>query len=109
MVLPALAFFTFFGAVPLVGVVILSMTDWPGFGALRGAGLSNWSSILQSSVMWHSLMLTFLVMGLTIVIQTPLALLLGVFTAGHQRYRAFLAVVYFLPLLLSAAAISAAY
>ncbi len=109
MVLPALAFFTFFGAVPLVGVVILSMTDWPGFGALRGAGLSNWSSILQSSVMWHSLMLTFLVMGLTIVIQTPLALLLGVFTAGHQRYRAFLAVLYFLPLLLSAAAISAAY
>lgn len=109
MVLPALAFFTVFGALPLVGVVALSMTKWPGFGPIRGAGFSNWSAVFRSSVMWHSLMLTFLIMALTIVIQTPLSLLLGVFTAGHQKYRAFLAVLYFLPLLLSAAAISAAY
>lgn len=109
MVLPALVFFTIFGALPLVGVLILSFTNWQGFGAITGAGFSNWSSILTSSVTWHSLGLTFLIMILTILIQTPIALLLGVFTAGHQRYRSLLAVLYFLPLLLSAAAISAAY
>jgi raffinose/stachyose/melibiose transport system permease protein len=35
--------------------------------------------------------------------------LLGVFTAGTQKYRAVLAVLYFLPLLLSSAAIAVAY
>ena len=47
--------------------------------------------------------------ALTWVVQTPISLLLGVFVAGHQRYRAVLAVLYFLPLLLSSAAVAIAY
>ena len=43
------------------------------------------------------------------VAQTPLSLLLGVFSAGRQRYRAVLAALYFLPLILSAAAIGIAF
>ena len=43
------------------------------------------------------------------LVQTPISLLLGVFTAGSQRYRAALAVLYFLPLLLSSAAVAIAY
>ncbi len=43
------------------------------------------------------------------LVQTPISLLLGVFTAGSQKYRAVLAVLYFLPLLLSSAAIAIAY
>nr|WP_239579783.1 sugar ABC transporter permease [Microlunatus panaciterrae] len=36
-------------------------------------------------------------------------MLLGVFVAGHERYRAVLAVLYFLPLLLSSAAVAIAF
>jgi raffinose/stachyose/melibiose transport system permease protein len=42
-------------------------------------------------------------------VQTPLSLLLGVFVAGRQRYRALLAVFYFVPLLISTAAIAVIY
>jgi raffinose/stachyose/melibiose transport system permease protein len=42
-------------------------------------------------------------------VQTPLSVLLGTFQAGRHRYRAVLAVVYFVPLLLSSAAIAIAY
>ena len=52
---------------------------------------------------------TFEIMILSWVVQTPLSLLLGVFLAGRQRYRALLAVLYFIPLLLSSAAIAITY
>jgi raffinose/stachyose/melibiose transport system permease protein len=54
----------------------------------------------------HSLGVTFEIMILSWAVQTPMSLLLGVFLAGHQRYRGVLAVLYFIPLLLSSAAIA---
>ena len=57
----------------------------------------------------HALWVTFEVMVLSWLVQTPISLLLGVFLAGHQRYRAVLAVLYFIPLLLSSAAIAITY
>jgi len=52
---------------------------------------------------------TFEVMLYSWLVQTPISLLLGVFMAGRHRYRAALAVVYFVPLLLSAAAIAVTF
>jgi raffinose/stachyose/melibiose transport system permease protein len=43
------------------------------------------------------------------VIQTPISLLLGVFIGGRERYRAVLAVLYFVPLLLSTVAIGVTF
>ena len=57
----------------------------------------------------HALWVTFLVMALTWVVQTPMSILLGAFLAGHQRYREVLAVLYFIPLLLSSAALAITY
>ena len=48
-------------------------------------------------------------MAVTWAVQTPLSILLGTFLAGQQRYRALLGVLYFLPLLLSSAAIAIAF
>jgi raffinose/stachyose/melibiose transport system permease protein len=109
MALPALLFFIFFGGIPLVGVVLLSFTQWDGIGAISWLGIGNWTSVLADPVMWKAMGLTFGIMIFSWLVQTPLSLLLGVFTAGTQKYRAFLAVLYFLPLLMSAAAISIAY
>ena len=109
MTLPALVMFVAFGVVPLIGVFALSLTTWSGFGAITANGLGNWRSVLADPGMYKALGLTFGLMAVSWLVQTPLSILLGTFTAGRQRYRAFLAVLYFLPLLLSAAAISIAY
>ena len=109
MVLPALVMFVVFGVVPLVGVFVLSFTHWDGLGAITPAGLSNWRSVLTDSSLPHSVFVTFEIMILSWAVQTPMSLLLGTFLAGRQRYRALLAVLYFIPLLLSSAAIAITY
>ncbi|MFU8946877.1 carbohydrate ABC transporter permease [Mycetocola zhadangensis] len=109
LAIPALVFFIAFAVIPLAGVLILSFTNWDGIGAITPAGFANWAEMLTDPDMYHALWLTLAVMVLSWLVQTPLSLLLGVFTAGTQKYRAVLAVLYFLPLLLSSAAIAVAY
>jgi raffinose/stachyose/melibiose transport system permease protein len=109
MALPALAFFVTFGVIPLLGVLVLSFSRWDGIGAIHPAGLATWRSVLSDPGLPHALYVTFLVMVLSWAFQTPISLLIGVFLAGRQRYRGVLAVLYFIPLLLSSAAIAVAY
>ncbi|UXM93177.1 carbohydrate ABC transporter permease [Paenarthrobacter sp. JL.01a] len=109
LTLPALFFFVVFAVVPLVGVLALSFANWDGIGAIGVAGMENWTSVLSDPELYNSLGLTFMIMIVSWLVQTPISLLLGVFTAGTQRYRAALAVLYFLPLLLSSAAVAIAY
>ncbi|RZU10894.1 carbohydrate ABC transporter membrane protein 1 (CUT1 family) [Kribbella rubisoli] len=109
MVLPALLLFVVFGIVPLIGVVVLSFTQWDGLGPIHANGFANWRSVLADPQTWHSVLVTFEIMILSWAVQTPMSLLLGTFLAGRQRYRAFLAVLYFIPLLLSSAAIAITY
>jgi len=109
MALPAFAMFLFFGVIPLIGVVVLSFTQWDGIGAIHPAGFDSWRQVLTDPALPHALWVTFEVMALTWLVQTPMSLLIGTFLAGHQRYREFLAVLYFIPLLLSSAAIAITY
>ena len=106
---PALAFFVLFGLVPLAVALGLSLTSWDAISTPSFVGLQNWVQVLADSGTWHSLWLTVEVVTLSWLIQTPISLLLGVFIAGHQRYRAVLAAIYFLPLILSSAAIGLAF
>jgi raffinose/stachyose/melibiose transport system permease protein len=109
MAIPALAIFLVFGVVPLFGVLFLSFTQWDGLGAINPAGISNWRSVLSDPGLPHAIWVTFEIMILSWAVQTPLSLLLGTFLAGRQRYRGFLAVLFFVPLLLSSAAIAITY
>ncbi|MET8893889.1 carbohydrate ABC transporter permease [Streptomyces albogriseolus] len=106
---PALLLFTGFAVVPLVGVFALSFTTWDGIGSIRPTGLTSWRAVLTDPGLPHALWVTFLVMAVSWAVQTPLSILLGTFLAGRQRYRAVLGVVYFIPLMLSSAAIAIAY
>jgi len=109
MALPALAMFIAFGVIPLLGVLFLSFTSWDGIGAIHPAGFNSWRSVLTDPGLPHALWVTFLVMALSWIAQTPLSILIGVFLAGQQRYRGLLAVLFFVPLLLSSAAIAITY
>ena len=106
---PALFFFLAFAVVPLIGVVFLSFTSWNGLGDIKLEGLSSWTTVLTDPVTGNALVVTAKVMFFSFIVQAPVSLLLGVFTAGSQKYRAALAVLYFLPLLLSSAAVAIAF
>ncbi|GAA4945610.1 sugar ABC transporter permease [Actinoplanes utahensis] len=110
MAWPALLSFTLFGLVPLVGVLVLSFTSWSGqTEEIPFTGLDSWRSVLTDPGLPHALWVTFLIMAVSWLVQTPISILLGVFLAAQHRYRAVLAVLYFIPLLLSQAAISITY
>jgi raffinose/stachyose/melibiose transport system permease protein len=106
LALPALALFAFFALLPMVIVVVLSFTYYDGISAPHAAGFANWRRFGEDTTTHHAIWLTLEIMALSWGFQTPLALLLGVFIAGKQRYRAVLAAVYFVPLLFSSAAIA---
>lgn len=103
---PAAIFFGLFAIVPLVLVAVLSFTSWSGIGSPQFNGLQNWVNLVHDPVMIQSLWLSVLLTVLGVVTQTPLSVLLGVWAAGHQRNRAILSAIYFVPLLLSSAAIA---
>jgi len=109
MALPALLFFIAFGIIPLFGVLGLSFTRWDGIGAIHPAGFDSWRAVLKDPGLPHALYVTFLVMIFSWAVQTPASILIGVFLASKKRYRGVLAVLYFIPLLLSSAAIAVAY
>ncbi len=106
---PALVFFLVFAVVPLIGVVVLSFTRWDGLGEIKLDGLSSWATVLTDPVTGNALIVTAKIMFFSFIVQAPISLLLGVFTAGGQKYRAALAVLYFVPLLLSSAAVAIAF
>lgn len=109
MAAPALLLFGIFALVPLVGVVVLSLMKWDGVGDPSWTGLSNWVTTLSDPQTVHAIWLSVQVMVLSWVFQTPVSLLLGVLIARRGRYRAVLGVLYFLPMLLSSAAIAIAF
>ncbi|GAA3004407.1 carbohydrate ABC transporter permease [Streptomyces fulvorobeus] len=103
---PAAVFFGLFAIVPLLMVAVLSFASWDGLSDPEFAGLDNWKKLLDDPVMIKSLWLSVLLTLLGVVVQTPLSILLGVWAAGHQRNRAVLSAIYFVPMLLSIAAVS---
>lgn len=107
--LPALIFFGVFALLPLVGVLLLSFTSWNGIGDIKFTGLTSWIDALGRPNTWNGLWLTIKIIALSWLAQTPISILLGTFLAGQQKYRNFLAILYFLPLLLSSAAIAIVY
>ena len=102
---PALLFYVLFALVPMLTALYLSFTRWDGLSQATWVGWQNWATLFTDPVTGHSFLLTLAMMALCWLIQTPLRLLLGVFMAGVQRYRAVLSVFYFLPLLFSTVAI----
>lgn len=109
LTLPALVVFAAFAVLPLIGVSVLSFTHWDGIGAITWAGFDNWRSVLTDPITGGALWTTIKVLVLSCAVQIPISLLLGVFTAGFQRYRALLSVLFFLPILLSSAAVAVAF
>jgi len=104
--LPAIVFFSLFAIVPLGVVVWLSFTGWDAIGSPHWVGTANWTSVFSDPIFLSSFRITGILVVLGIVTQTPISMLLGVWAAGYQKNRAVLSALYFIPLLMSAVAIS---
>ena len=104
--LPGLVFFLIFAVAPMVLVAYLSFTEWGGLGTPQWIGFDNWSRLLKDDSMQKAVVLSLELSVITWLVQTPIAMLLGVWAAGRQRSRAVLSAIFFVPLLLSSAAIA---
>lgn len=109
LAVPALVFFLAFAIIPLFGVLFLSFTTWNGLGEIRFEGFSSWITALTDPITANALVVTAKIMFFSFIVQAPISLLLGVFTSASHKYRAALAVLYFVPLLLSSAAVAIAF
>ncbi len=103
---PASVYFALFALLPLGVVVWLSFTTWSGVGSPRSVGFGNWAHLFSDPVMRESIWLMLLLTALGVVTQTPVSLLLGVWAAGKGRTRSVLTALYFIPLLMSSAAVA---
>jgi raffinose/stachyose/melibiose transport system permease protein len=101
-----LVLFVGLALIPMVAVLGLSFTRWDGIGGITFAGGENWRQLFADDQVAHDVWLSVQVMVLCWVVQTPISLLLGVYLAGAQRYRAFIGAILFLPLLPSSAAVA---
>jgi raffinose/stachyose/melibiose transport system permease protein len=102
---PALVFYAVFALIPLLVAVYLSFVRWNGISKATWVGLQNWARLFSDGVTGHAIVLSIEIMVLSWILETPFSLLLGVFLAGPQRYRALLGIFYFVPLLFSTVAI----
>ena len=102
--LPGLVFFVVFAVVPMAGVIYLSFTNWNGLTSPQFTGAANWSKFVGDGTVWQSTWITAALLVGNMLIQAPVSVLLGVWSAGFQRNRAVLSAIFFLPLLFSTAA-----
>ncbi|HTW05695.1 MAG TPA: sugar ABC transporter permease [Streptosporangiaceae bacterium] len=105
-VAPPMLLFCVFIIVPMVAAIVLSFVRWNGLGTPQWAGGSNWAEFFRDPVARTSVAVTVKVVVLSYVVQTPISIALGLFTAGRQRYRSVYATIYVLPLLMSTAGIA---
>jgi raffinose/stachyose/melibiose transport system permease protein len=98
--------FCLFIVVPMIAAILMSFVTWNGLGTPTWAGGSNWAEFFRDPVARTSVEVTAKVVVLSYVVQTPISMALGLFTAGKQRYKAVYATIFVLPLLMSTAGIA---
>lgn len=105
---PGLLFFGFFALVPLVYALYLSFCSYNGLAisSPEWVGLANWQQLFGDRQALSSLIITVVLVVLAVVTQAPLSLLIGVWAAGPGRGRAVVVAIYFVPLLMSTAAVT---
>jgi raffinose/stachyose/melibiose transport system permease protein len=103
---PPMVLFLLFIIVPMIVAIALSFTTWNGVGNPTWAGFANWTKFFRDPTAHSSIWITIQIVVLSYVIQTPISIGLGLFTAGKQRYKTVYATIFVLPMLLSTAGIA---
>ncbi len=100
--LPAFILFFVFLVYPIIRSVYFSLFNWNGLGpATKYVGLDNFKQILADKVFIKGVLNCFLIVGLSLVLQLPMALALAIMVGRDLPGRAFFRAVFFMPYVLS--------
>ncbi|MDZ4766143.1 MAG: sugar ABC transporter permease [Chloroflexota bacterium] len=100
--LPGLLIYTVFLFWPLLQAAYYSVWDWNGLGPLTDfVGLQNYARMLDHEVFHIAVGNTLLIIGLSLVIQLPLALMLALMVGRKLPGRSIFRLVLFLPYVFS--------
>ena len=102
-VLPALAFYAVFLALPIVGVVVISLLDWSGLSMndIAWAGLDNYQTLASDPVFWQALLHNVVFIGVGASAMVVLGLTLAVLLEQGLRGSNFFRGVFFIPTVMS--------
>ncbi len=101
--LPGMILFLLFVLVPIVQSGIFSLYKWDGFGPPTNfIGLDNYDKLLNTKIFQNSLLHSFIIMGLSLSVQLPLALGLALLVGrGKLRARRVFRAILFIPYVFS--------
>lgn len=96
--LPALALYTLFVLFPIVQAARYSLFDWNGLEAMdQFVGLANFERALGDPIFQGAILHNAVIVGLSLVVQIPLALGLALMLNRRFRGRAALRLIFFAP------------
>lgn len=103
LVLPALIVYTLFVVYPVLQAMVYSLYRWNGLGPLTDfRGLENFSRLFANPVFRKALRNSFIIMGFSLTIQLPLAMVLALIVQRSDFPLAVLfRTVFFLPFVMS--------
>jgi ABC-type sugar transport system permease subunit len=100
-IVPALVLFGAFIAYPLVRSVMISFTQWPGFGPSKFVGFANFRAMFSDPVFATAFVNTIYFCIVTTVLQTAVPLGLAALLNSRIRFGGVFRVAIFLPALMS--------
>jgi raffinose/stachyose/melibiose transport system permease protein len=100
--LPVLILYVLFVLYPIGQAVWYSLYKWKGLGPLDNfTGLENYRKILTDDTFQQALRHNLIIMGLSLMLQLPFALLIALLLRGEMFGRALFRTIFFLPYVLS--------
>lgn len=106
MITPMTIGFLLFSVYPILWVLRWSCFDYNGFSTPVFTGMENFIRVFtRDPSYWSSLTNTFIIAGIKMLIEIPMALLLAVAVNSRIRGSAFFRVVYFMPSVFSIAVV----
>jgi len=100
--LPSVALFLIFVIIPIFQSVYFSFFDWNGLGPVEDfVAFKNFTKILNDKVFITAIKNGFIIVGLSLAIQLPLALALAIMVGRDLPGRSFFRTIFFLPYVFS--------
>lgn len=103
--LPSLAMFSVFFVAPFVQTVFFSLQDWDSIGAMKYIGISNYLEMFRDEVFLASVIRVLRYAVIQALLQIGLGLFFASLLRGEKKGNGFFRAVYFLPYIISSAAI----
>lgn len=101
MLVPALVLFTLFVTLPALVGMVLSFTNYAGFGAWKWIGFANYVSLFHDSTVLGSYKFTIGFAIVTTLVVNALALLLAVWLSSKIHLKRTFRSIFFVPMVLS--------